>query len=112
MILILISIGQIKDKKPILSNKDLNNDHWTNLKGKNKNIGDMSWSRVRYLVTGGCGFIGNSLLRRLIHLDVDILNIDKLTYASTEYTPDDKYMNKYHLKEIDIIDDENIIIKQ
>ncbi len=65
-------------------------------------------SRVRYLVTGGCGFIGNSLLRRLIHLDVDILNIDKLTYASTEYTPDDKYMNKYHLKEIDISDDENI----
>ena len=26
----------IKDKKPILSNKDLNNDHWTNLKGKIK----------------------------------------------------------------------------
>ena len=52
-------------------------------------------SKLRYLVTGGCGFIGNCLLRKLIPLkNVEVLNIDKLTYASTEYIPADKYLNK------------------
>jgi dTDP-glucose 4,6-dehydratase len=36
---------------------------------------------MRVLVTGGCGFIGSALVRRLIAEGHDVLNIDKLTYA-------------------------------
>lgn len=37
----------------------------------------------RILVTGGCGFIGSNLIRRLLHVhaDVEVLNLDLLTYA-------------------------------
>ena len=37
----------------------------------------------RILVTGGCGFIGSHLVRRLLreHPDVEVVNIDLLTYA-------------------------------
>jgi len=66
-------------------------------------------SKLRYLVTGGCGFIGNCLLRKLIPLEnVEVLNIDKLTYASTEYIPEDKHLNKYKFKKIDISDEKNV----
>lgn len=37
----------------------------------------------RILVTGGCGFIGGALVRRLAReSDVRVLNLDKLTYAA------------------------------
>ncbi len=40
---------------------------------------------MRYLVTGGSGFIGSALIRFLIkNKSIKILNIDKLTYASSE----------------------------
>jgi dTDP-glucose 4,6-dehydratase len=37
----------------------------------------------RVLVTGGCGFIGSHLVRRLVreHPDLEVVNIDLLTYA-------------------------------
>ena len=36
----------------------------------------------RYLVTGGCGFIGSALIRRLLRLPkTEVINFDKLTYA-------------------------------
>ena len=36
----------------------------------------------KYLVTGGAGFIGSSLIRNLMGKEqCDVLNIDKLTYA-------------------------------
>jgi dTDP-glucose 4,6-dehydratase len=37
---------------------------------------------MRIIVTGGCGFIGSALVRQLIADGVDVLNIDKLTYAA------------------------------
>ncbi len=37
---------------------------------------------MRYLITGGAGFIGSAVVRRLIEQsDHDVLNLDKLTYA-------------------------------
>lgn len=38
--------------------------------------------RVRVLLTGGCGFIGTNFVRHLLERpDVDLLNLDLLTYA-------------------------------
>ncbi|MBI4178044.1 dTDP-glucose 4,6-dehydratase [bacterium] len=36
---------------------------------------------MKVLVTGGCGFIGSHLVRRLISQRVNVVNLDKLTYA-------------------------------
>lgn len=44
----------------------------------------MTSSSLRVLVTGGAGFIGSALVRRLIsQSDHRVLNFDKLTYAAT-----------------------------
>jgi dTDP-glucose 4,6-dehydratase len=36
---------------------------------------------VKYLITGGAGFIGAALVRRLVATGADVLNVDALTYA-------------------------------
>jgi dTDP-glucose 4,6-dehydratase len=41
---------------------------------------------MKALVTGGCGFIGSALVRRLIAAGHSVLNIDKLTYAGDQRT--------------------------
>jgi dTDP-glucose 4,6-dehydratase len=38
----------------------------------------------RILVTGGCGFIGSAVCRRLVGLGHDVINLDRLTYAGHE----------------------------
>lgn len=40
---------------------------------------------MKFLITGGRGFIGSAVVRHLInHTDHAVVNVDKLTYASTE----------------------------
>ena len=41
----------------------------------------MNFERRRILVTGGAGFIGSALARRLVRRGHEVLNLDKLTYA-------------------------------
>jgi len=42
----------------------------------------MKQSTVRFLITGGAGFIGSAVIRHLINdSDYQVLNLDKLTYA-------------------------------
>jgi dTDP-glucose 4,6-dehydratase len=41
---------------------------------------------MKALVTGGCGFIGSALVRRLVRDGHDVLNLDKLTYAGDPRT--------------------------
>ncbi len=36
---------------------------------------------MRILVTGGAGFIGSAVIRLLVSQEVDVLNVDALTYA-------------------------------
>jgi len=36
---------------------------------------------MRILVTGGAGFIGSALVRYLVNINAEVLNVDKLTYA-------------------------------
>ena len=55
---------------------------------------------MRIIVTGGAGFIGSAVVRRLILEDVQVLNIDKLTYAGNlwnvadvECSPNYQFLN-------------------
>src|ERR1700730_17024603 len=38
---------------------------------------------MRVLVTGGAGFIGSAVCRRLVGQGIAIVNVDKLTYAAS-----------------------------
>lgn len=58
---------------------------------------------MRLIVTGGCGFIGSNLVRRLVTLGHEVLNLDKLTYAgATGSLADLEGAPNYRLLPIDI----------
>lgn len=47
------------------------------------------------IVTGGCGFIGSNFIKKIINKNYNIINIDKLTYASNiSYLDDIKKKKK------------------
>ena len=68
------------------------------------------------LVTGGCGFIGGALIRKLIEFsEASIINIDKLTYASDSSSIKNVLKNlsndakkRYQLFECDLYDKEKV----
>ena len=59
---------------------------------------------LRFLITGGCGFIGSALVRFLIQKTNKIVfNIDNLTYASNTNALDKvKHSKRYHFFKCDI----------
>ncbi|MCC7347289.1 MAG: dTDP-glucose 4,6-dehydratase [Variibacter sp.] len=65
--------------------------------------------RRRVLVTGGAGFIGSATCRHLVQAGVEVLNVDKLTYAGNlaslhtiERSP------HYHFVRLDICDGDGV----
>lgn len=65
----------------------------------------------RFLVTGGCGFIGSNFVRLVLskHPDVDVTNLDKLTYAGNpENLIDLADHPRYHFMQGDIADPETV----
>lgn len=61
---------------------------------------------MKIMVTGGCGFIGSAVCRHLVRdLGVDVVNIDKLTYAASEgSTAEIATSPKYRFYKRDICD--------
>ena len=61
---------------------------------------------MRLLLTGGCGFIGSAVVRRLIRAtDHSVVNVDKLTYAASEDALEEaRRHNRHALVAADIAD--------
>lgn len=63
---------------------------------------------MKAIITGGAGFIGSAVIRHAVdHMDVDIVNLDKLTYAGNlESLPGLVHHPRYRFELIDICDRE------
>lgn len=59
----------------------------------------------RILITGGAGFIGSNLVRRMVLQGHEVLNLDKLTYAGNLNSLSDLAgVRNYHFAQADIVD--------
>ncbi len=59
----------------------------------------------RAIVTGGAGFIGSALVRRLVNRGYEVLNLDKLTYASSLTSLESVSAKPgYHFAKVDVAD--------
>jgi dTDP-glucose 4,6-dehydratase len=65
---------------------------------------------MKILVTGGCGFIGSTLVKYLLeNTDHIIINVDKLSYASSvESLNNVKNCGRYFFEKIDICDTDSL----
>lgn len=65
---------------------------------------------MKCLVTGGAGFIGSAVIRRLIKFtDYDVVNIDKLTYAGNlDSLPGIIHNKRYSTEIVDICDSQEL----
>lgn len=69
---------------------------------------------MRIIVTGGAGFIGSNLVRKLTQSNTKLLNLDSLTYAGNlQSLADIEHYPNYEFKQIDIrnLEDLKEIIK-
>jgi dTDP-glucose 4,6-dehydratase len=60
---------------------------------------------MRVLVTGGAGFIGSEVVRQMVSSGLDVVNLDKLTYAGNpESLLSVAHQPHYHFVKLDICD--------
>lgn len=60
---------------------------------------------MNLLITGGAGFIGSNLVRRMVHQGHEVLNMDKLTYAGNLNSLSDiEHKSNYRFAQVDIVD--------
>ena len=58
----------------------------------------------KYLVTGGCGFIGSAFIRNILEEDNIICNIDKLSYSSSIESIKLDDQKNYNFRKVDLFD--------
>ncbi len=63
----------------------------------------------RFIVTGGYGFIGSSLIKLLLKKKFKVVNIDKLSYSARKYNLKDIKSKNYSFKKIDINNKKEIL---
>ena len=63
----------------------------------------------RFIVTGGYGFIGSSLIKLLLKKKFKVFNIDKLSYSAQKYNLRDVRSKNYLFKKLDINNKKEII---